>query len=75
MVSEGRRYATNDVQTLSRTAFRSVSSLSEREEVALLRVQGHSMQEIGRRIGRSASTISRELRRNAATAAVDWSIA
>lgn len=42
-------------------------SLSEREEIALLRVQGHSMQEIGRRIGRSASTISRELRRNAAT--------
>lgn len=42
-------------------------SLSEREEIALLRVQGHSMREIGRRIGRSASTISRELRRNAAT--------
>ena len=42
-------------------------SLAEREEIALLRVQGHSMQEIGRRLGRSASTISRELRRNAAT--------
>ncbi len=42
-------------------------SLFEREEIALLRVQGHSMQEIGRRLGRSASTISRELRRNAAT--------
>src|SRR5918993_425757 len=42
-------------------------SLVEREEIALLRVQGHSMQEIGRRLGRSASTISRELRRNAAT--------
>jgi transposase len=42
-------------------------SLLEREEIALLRVQGHSMQEIGRRLGRSASTISRELRRNAAT--------
>ena len=39
----------------------------EREEIALLRIQGHSMQEIGRRLGRSASTISRELRRNAAT--------
>src|SRR5258705_2876549 len=34
----------------------------EREEIALLRIQGHSMQEIGRRLGRSASTISRELR-------------
>jgi len=41
--------------------------LAEREEIALLKVQGHSMREIGRRLGRSASTISRELRRNAAT--------
>jgi IS30 family transposase len=29
-------------------------------------VQGHSVREIGRRVGRSASTISREVRRNAA---------
>ncbi len=42
-------------------------SFAEREEIALLRAQGHSMQEIGRRLGRYASTISRELRRNAAT--------
>jgi IS30 family transposase len=42
-------------------------SLVEREEIALLRVQGHSIQEIGRRLGRAASTICRELRRNAAT--------
>ena len=42
-------------------------SLAEREEIALLKVQGHSIREIGRRISRSASTISRELRRNAAT--------
>jgi IS30 family transposase len=42
-------------------------SLVEREEIALSRIQGHSMQEIGRRLGRAASTISRELRRNAAT--------
>jgi hypothetical protein len=42
-------------------------SLPEREEIALLRIQGQSMQEIGRRLGRAASTISRELRRNAAT--------
>jgi IS30 family transposase len=42
-------------------------SLEEREEISLLLVQGHSMREIGRRLGRSASTISRELRRNAAT--------
>ena len=42
-------------------------SLVEREEIALLLVQGHSLQEIGRRLGRSASTISREVRRNATT--------
>jgi IS30 family transposase len=42
-------------------------SLAEREEIALLNVQGHSMREIGRRLGRAASTISRELDRNAAT--------
>ena len=42
-------------------------SFAEREEIALLRTQGHSMQEIARRLGRAASTISRELRRNAAT--------
>jgi IS30 family transposase len=42
-------------------------SLAEREEIALLNLQGHSLQEIGRRLGRAASTISRELRRNAAT--------
>lgn len=40
-------------------------SLVEREEIALLK--GHSMHEIGRRLGRAASTVSRELRRNAAT--------
>ncbi len=42
-------------------------SLAEREELAILRAQGTGMREIARRVGRSASTISRELRRNAAT--------
>ena len=42
-------------------------SFVEREEIALLRVQGCSIREIGRRLSRTASTISRELRRNAAT--------
>src|SRR5277367_88323 len=42
-------------------------SFAEREEIALLRVQGYSMQAVARRLGRVASTISRELRRNAAT--------
>ncbi|WP_309698497.1 MULTISPECIES: IS30 family transposase [unclassified Sphingomonas] len=42
-------------------------SLAEREEIALLLVQGHGVCEIARRLGRAASTISREIRRNAAT--------
>lgn len=42
-------------------------SFSEREELALLRAEHHSVREIARRLSRSPSTISRELRRNAAT--------
>ena len=44
-------------------------SFSEREEIAVLRAQDHGVREIARRLGRDASTISRELRRNAATRA------
>jgi IS30 family transposase len=42
-------------------------SFAEREEIALLRVRGCGVREIARVLGRSPSTISRELRRNAAT--------
>jgi len=42
-------------------------SFAEREEVALLRARGCGVREVARRLGRSPSTISRELRRNAAT--------
>ena len=42
-------------------------SFTEREELALLRAQGHGVREVARRLGRAPSTISRELRRNAAT--------
>lgn len=42
-------------------------SFSEREELALLRAQDCGVCEIARRLGRSPSTISRELCRNAAT--------
>ena len=42
-------------------------SFAEREEIALLRVRGHGVREIARRLGRAPSTLSRELRRNAAT--------
>ena len=42
-------------------------SFAEREEISILSAQGEGVREIARRLGRSASTISRELRRNAAT--------
>lgn len=42
-------------------------SLAEREEIALLRAQRQGIREIARQLARSPSTISRELRRNAAT--------
>ncbi len=42
-------------------------SFAEREELAIQRAQGAGVREIARQMGRSGSTISRELRRNAAT--------
>ncbi len=42
-------------------------TFAEREEIALWRVLGLGVREIARRLGRAPSTISRELRRNAAT--------
>ena len=42
-------------------------ALAEREELAILNAQGHGVRDIARRLHRAPSTISRELRRNAAT--------
>jgi IS30 family transposase len=42
-------------------------SFAEREEVALMRARDAGVREIARAIGRAPSTVSRELRRNAAT--------
>ncbi len=42
-------------------------SFSEREEIAILHAKGFGVREIARRLDRSPSTISRELRRNAST--------
>lgn len=47
-------------------------SFQEREEIALLLAQGRGVREIARRLGRSASTVSRGLRRNAATRSGDF---
>jgi IS30 family transposase len=42
-------------------------SFAEREEIAILRAQGAGVREIARTLDRAPSTVSRELRRNAAT--------
>ncbi|MER6135566.1 IS30 family transposase [Streptomyces sp. NPDC001815] len=42
-------------------------SFAEREEIALWRAQDVGVREIARRLGRSPSTVSREVRRNAST--------
>ena len=42
-------------------------SFAEREEIALLRAKNYGVRAIAREIGRDPSTVSRELRRNAAT--------
>src|SRR5688572_14397253 len=44
-------------------------AFTDREQIALWRAQGHGVREIARRLPRAPSTISRELRRNAATRA------
>ncbi len=57
------------VPALERLVVRQISSRflsqDERIEIADLHLQGLSVREIGRRVGRAASTVSRELRRNA----------
>jgi Helix-turn-helix domain len=44
-------------------------AFADREQIALWRVQGHGVREIARQLARAPSTISRELRRHAATRA------
>ena len=42
-------------------------SFAEREEIAILHTRRYTVRGIAKQLGRSPSTISRELRRNAAT--------
>ena len=64
MVQEGRGHAAIDVWANGEAALVNLSFAGA--EIALLRVQGYSMQEVARHgSGGMASTISRELRRNA----------
>jgi IS30 family transposase len=56
------------MRTVSRDALSGrYLSFEEREDIAILKAHGEGVREIARRFGRSPSTISRELRRNAAT--------
>jgi IS30 family transposase len=63
LVPRGWRYANCHSAPLSGRYL----SFEEREEIALLHAQRVGVREIARRLGRSPSTVSRELRRNAAT--------
>jgi IS30 family transposase len=47
-------------------------SFAEREELAIFPAQGHGVRTIARHLARAPSTISRELRRNAATRSGDF---
>jgi hypothetical protein len=46
----------------------------ECEGIAVVKAQDHRAREIARRIGRDAATVSRELRRNAATRSGQWGL-
>ena len=67
MVPEGRRNATSDVRTLSEAARRKISFVCGTRGDRALRVQGHCIRRSRVDLDGRASTISRELRRNAAT--------
>ncbi|MER3410506.1 MAG: IS30 family transposase, partial [Thermoleophilia bacterium] len=47
-------------------------SFAERKEIALLRAGGAGVRDIARRLGRSPSTILRELRRNTASGRIAY---
>ncbi len=61
------RHAGGVGPNLSSTVSGRYLSFAEREEIAIWRAQNVGVREIARRLGRSPSTISRELRRNAST--------
>jgi IS30 family transposase len=65
------RHAGGVKPTLPPTVSGRYLSFSEREDIAMLKAQGHGVREIARRTSRDPSTISRELRRNASTRTYD----
>ena len=66
-VPEGRRHDAFLCLQSSKPLPGRYLSFAEREEIAILRVQEHGVRAIARKFGRTPSTVSRELRRNAAT--------
>lgn len=66
VVPDGGRDGAHPPVAVVQAALRALS-FAEREEIALLRAQGHGVREVARCLARAASTISRELHRNAAT--------
>jgi IS30 family transposase len=69
VVSGGRRHGSVTPQAVGAAAVGRYLAFTDREQIALWRAQGHGVREIARRLARAPSTISRELRRNAATRA------
>jgi len=67
VVPEGGRRDTSPLFTIFKASSGRYLSFAEREEFAILRVQEHGVRAIARKLGRTPSTISRELRRNTAT--------
>jgi len=61
------RHAGGVNPALSSTVSGRYLSCAEREDIAIWRAQNIGVREIARRLGRSPSTISREIRRNAST--------
>ena len=67
MVSGGRRHGSVTLHAFGAAAVGRYLAFTDREQIALGRAQGQGVREIARRLARAPSTISRELRRNAAT--------
>lgn len=65
--SECRRDAANAFGAVGEAAFGAISFFREREDIALELAKGIGIRAIARKLGRPPSTISREVRRNAAT--------
>ncbi|WP_368509033.1 helix-turn-helix domain-containing protein [Bradyrhizobium lupini] len=62
--SERRATCHQDVQIFGKGCLGAIALIGRARRDRPLKVQGQSIQQIGRRLGRADSTVSRELRRN-----------